>query len=123
MFAGILPVDSSAYADWFCPWRILSVGATIAAAIVSPDKRAGAIALMFAGLTVAMVTGVPLGTFIGQQLGWRATFTGVTIPGGIGLLANLLLLPRNISNRAAGSRKEQPLPACAIYYYYRRLRC
>ena len=84
-----------------------SVGATIAAAIVAPDKRASAIALMFAGLTIAMVTGVPLGTFIGQQLGWRATFTGVAILGGIGLLANLLLLPGNIPNEAAGSRKEQ----------------
>jgi DHA1 family inner membrane transport protein len=81
-----------------------SVGATIAAAIVSPDKRASAIALMFAGLTIAMVTGVPLGTFIGQQLGWRATFTGVAILGVIGLLANLFLLPGNIPNEAGGSR-------------------
>ncbi|NWP24185.1 MFS transporter, partial [Escherichia coli] len=48
-----------------------SVGATIAADLVAPNKRASAIAMMFLGLTVAIVTGVPLGTFIGQQLGWR----------------------------------------------------
>lgn len=45
----------------------MSVSSVIAAEVVSPDKRASAIAVMFTGLTVATVTGVPLGTFIGQQ--------------------------------------------------------
>ncbi|MCW3466283.1 MFS transporter [Chitinophaga nivalis] len=84
-----------------------STGATIAAAIVTPDKRASAIALMFAGLTVAMVTGVPLGTLIGQSLGWRATFMGVAALGFIGLLANILLLPEQIRQEKTGHWKEQ----------------
>lgn len=71
-------------------------GATIAGSLVAPEKRGTAIAIMFAGLTVAMVSGVPLGTYIGEYLGWRATFIGVSIFGGIGLMANALLLPAAI---------------------------
>lgn len=53
---------------------VFSIGSTIAADLVPENKRASAIATMFTGLTVATVTGVPLGTFIGQMFGWRATF-------------------------------------------------
>src|SRR5881628_729616 len=51
-----------------------SIGSTIATGLVPKDKAASAIAIMFTGLTVALVTGVPLGTFIGQHFGWRETF-------------------------------------------------
>jgi len=54
-----------------------SIGSTIATSLVPKEKAASAIAIMFTGLTVALVTGVPLGTFIGQHLGWRATFLAV----------------------------------------------
>src|SRR6187399_1771112 len=47
-----------------------SIGSTIATGLVPKDKAASAIAIMFTGLTVALVTGVPLGTFIGQHFGW-----------------------------------------------------
>lgn len=49
-----------------------SIGSTIATGLVSKDKAASAIALMFSGLTVALVTGVPLGTYIGQAFGWQS---------------------------------------------------
>ncbi len=49
-----------------------SIGSTIATGLVPKEKAASAIAIMFTGLTVALVTGVPLGTFIGQHFGWRA---------------------------------------------------
>lgn len=52
----------------------MSIGSTIAADLVSKDKRASAISIMFTGLTVATITGVPIGTFIGQQFGWRLAF-------------------------------------------------
>ncbi|MGH6858875.1 MAG: MFS transporter [Phyllobacterium sp.] len=74
-----------------------SVGATIAADLVAPNRRASAIAMMFLGLTVAIVTGVPLGTFIGQQLGWRATFWAVSALGIVAFLAIALLLPSKIA--------------------------
>lgn len=73
-----------------------SVGATIAADLVAPDRRASAIAMMFMGLTVAIVTGVPLGTFIGQSFGWRATFWGVAGLGLIAFIAIALLLPSTL---------------------------
>lgn len=49
--------------------------------MVAPNKRAGAIAMMFAGLTIANVLGVPFGTLLGQQLGWRSTFWAITVIG------------------------------------------
>lgn len=72
------------------------VGATIAATLVAPDRKATAIALMFAGLTIAIIVGVPLGTWIGQHFGWRATFLGVALLGLIGLFAVVSLVPRHI---------------------------
>ncbi|MDG4714577.1 MFS transporter [Winogradskyella marincola] len=73
-----------------------SIGSTIAASLVPEDKRAYAISIMFAGLTVAIVTGVPLGTYIGQNFGWRATFIGVAILGIIGAVASYFLVPASI---------------------------
>ena len=58
-----------------------SIGSMIATSLVSKDKEASAIAIMFTGLTVALVTGVPLGTWIGQHFGWRATFLVVSVLG------------------------------------------
>lgn len=73
-----------------------SIGATIAVQLVPPQKKASAIALMFTGLTVATVTGVPLGTFIGQAFGWRATFWGVALLGIIAIIASAVLIPKNL---------------------------
>lgn len=84
-----------------------SVGATIAASLVAPDKRASAIALMFMGLTLAIVTGVPLGTLIGQTFGWRATFWGVSLLGVIAMTGIALLLPAAIERPAAAPLREQ----------------
>lgn len=75
-----------------------SIGSTIAASLVKEEKRATAISIMFAGLTLAIVTGVPLGTFIGQHFGWRATFIGVSILGLIGLVSSVILLPNTLKN-------------------------
>ncbi|OCP36858.1 MFS transporter [Ensifer sp. LC163] len=74
-----------------------SVGSTIAADLVPEDRRASAIAMMFMGLTVAIVTGVPLGTWIGQTFGWRATFWAVTGLGVIALAAIAALLPNTLT--------------------------
>ncbi|WP_316836523.1 MFS transporter [Pedobacter nutrimenti] len=84
-----------------------SIGSTIAAALVPVEKRASAISIMFAGLTVAIVTGVPLGTFIGQHFGWRATFIGVALLGIVGLISSMILVPSNLKNEKAASLKTQ----------------
>lgn len=69
------------------------IGSVVAADLVAPDKRAGAISLMFTGLTVANVVGVPLGTLVGQSLGWRVTFGIVAALGVVGLLGVAKLVP------------------------------
>jgi MFS transporter, DHA1 family, inner membrane transport protein len=74
-----------------------SIGSTIATSLVPKEKAATAIALMFSGLTVALVTGVPLGTFIGQTLGWQATFLAVSGLGVIAFIGSLVLIPREIA--------------------------
>ena len=74
-----------------------SVGSTIAADLVPADRRASAIAMMFMGLTVAIVTGVPMGTFIGQIFGWRATFWAVAALGVVAFIGIAALLPANLS--------------------------
>ncbi|MCO7198020.1 MFS transporter [Pseudoalteromonas sp. OANN1] len=84
-----------------------SIGSTIATSLVSKDKEASAIAIMFTGLTVALVTGVPLGTWIGQQFGWRATFLVVSALGVIALLGSALLIPKNLKQNVSASLSEQ----------------
>lgn len=84
-----------------------SIGSTIATSLVPKDKAASAIAIMFTGLTVALVTGVPLGTFIGQHFGWRATFLAVAGLGAIAFMGSLLFIPRNIVHRAPASLAQQ----------------
>ncbi|GAA3126522.1 MFS transporter [Streptomyces rectiviolaceus] len=69
------------------------IGSVVAAELVAPEKKAGAIAMMFTGLTVANVVGVPLGTLVGQTLGWRITFAIVAGLGLIGLAGIAKLVP------------------------------
>ncbi|GGV40371.1 MFS transporter [Streptomyces spectabilis] len=69
------------------------IGSVVAAELVAPEKKAGAIATMFSGLTVANVVGVPLGTFVGQAIGWRFTFVIVAALGVVGLVGVAKLVP------------------------------
>jgi DHA1 family inner membrane transport protein len=85
----------------FCHGAFFGIGSVVAAGLVAPNRRAQAIALMFTGLTLANVLGVPLGTALGQAVGWRATFWAVT---GIGVLAAAALaicLPTKIEMQKA----------------------
>ncbi len=84
-----------------------SIGSTIATSLVSKEKEASAIAIMFTGLTVALVTGVPLGTFIGQTFGWRATFLIVAALGAIALIGSALLVPGNLKQSAPATLRQQ----------------
>ncbi|MBS1165273.1 MAG: arabinose transporter permease [Proteobacteria bacterium] len=71
------------------------VGSVVATGLVSPERKASAIAVMFTGLTVANILGVPLGTWIGQQFGWRATFVAVTLVGLAAFAVIALFVPRD----------------------------
>jgi DHA1 family inner membrane transport protein len=70
------------------------IGAVVAADMVAPTKKAGAIAIMFTGLTAANVLGVPFGTMLGQAAGWRSTFWAITVIGAIALAGILALVPK-----------------------------
>jgi DHA1 family inner membrane transport protein len=83
------------------------VGSVVAAALVAPTKQASAIAMMFTGLTVANVLGVPAGTALGQALGWRSTFWAVTVLGVIGLLGMLTLVPRQLATPGTGDLRSE----------------
>lgn len=72
----------------------LGTGSLIAARLVRPDKRAGAVSLVLAGLTIANIIGVPFGTLIGQQLGWRSSFGAITVMGVISLIGIIWLIPK-----------------------------
>ncbi|MFG3435890.1 MFS transporter [Nonomuraea sp. NPDC047897] len=78
----------------FAHGAYFGVGSVVAADLVAPQKRASAIALMFTGLTLANVLGVPLGTWIGQVFGWQATFWAVVAIGLVGLIGVVALVPR-----------------------------
>lgn len=97
------------------------IGSVVAADLVAPEKKAGAIAMMFTGLTVANVVGVPLGTYVGQSAGWRATFFIVAALGVVGLLGVAKLVPEQpgpegvrLRHELAAFRNVQVLLAMAM---------
>ncbi|MDG0811472.1 MFS transporter [Cohnella rhizosphaerae] len=85
----------------------MSVGSTIAADLVPRDRRASAISTMFSGLTIATVTGVPLGTLLGQHLGWRAAFAAIAAVGIAAFAANLALVPSGLRGAARTKLRDQ----------------
>jgi len=85
----------------------MSIGSTIAADLVPENRRASAISLMFTGLTVATVTGVPLGTYLGQQVGWRFAFVAIAVIGLIALFANSILIPAHLKKGVRTTLRDQ----------------
>ncbi|WP_337268914.1 MFS transporter [Oryzifoliimicrobium ureilyticus] len=89
-----------------CHGAFFGIGSIVAASLVSPDRRARAVALMFTGLTLANVLGVPLGTAIGQAYGWRSTFAVVTGIGVITIVGLIMALPRDKSEATKSILQE-----------------
>jgi len=94
-----------------CHGAFFGIGAVVAGSLVRPEKKAGAIAIMFTGLTLANVLGVPFGTFLGQALGWRSTFVAITIIGVIALLGIVFLVPKPTRETAHVSNLRGELSA------------
>ncbi|WP_326723573.1 MULTISPECIES: MFS transporter [unclassified Streptomyces] len=83
------------------------VGAVVATNLVAPERKARSVSLMFLGLTVANVVGVPVATLMGQHMGWRSTFLGVSVIGLLAVVSLALLVPRDSTHGpAAGLRGE-----------------
>jgi MFS transporter, DHA1 family, inner membrane transport protein len=79
-----------------CHGAFFGLGAVVAATLVPEQKKAQAIAMMFAGLTLANVLGVPFGTALGEAVGWRNTFWAVVVIGFAAAFALYAWLPRNM---------------------------
>ena len=90
----------------FAHGSFFGIGAVVAASLVPADKRASAIALMFTGLTLSNVLGVPFGTFVGQLLGWRASFWIVAALGVLSLGGVALLVPNRHDSGPVGLGHE-----------------
>ncbi|MEU0055405.1 MFS transporter [Streptomyces sp. NPDC006334] len=105
---------------WLLAARLLSglphgaffgVGAVVATGMVAPERKARSVSLMFLGLTVANVAGVPVATLMGQHLGWRATFLGVSAIGLVAIAALALLIPHDHQHAASGAGLRGELAA------------
>ncbi|MGW7613403.1 MFS transporter [Streptomyces sp. NPDC054766] len=110
--------------NWLLAARFLSglphgaffgVGAVVATGLVAPERKARSVSLMFLGLTVANIAGVPAATLVGQHLGWRATFLGVSVIGVAAIASLVLLIPHTPGHTPAGGLRGElaalrPLP-------------
>ncbi|MFF4208155.1 MFS transporter [Streptomyces sp. NPDC001796] len=83
------------------------VGAVVATNLVAPERKARSVSLMFLGLTVANIAGVPVATLMGQHLGWRATFLGVSAIGLAAIASLLLLIPHDHTHAPAGGLRGE----------------
>ena len=77
-----------------CHGAFFGIGSVTAASLVASDRKASAVALMFTGLTLANVLGVPLGTALGQVYGWRSPFWVVAVLGVASLIGLVTVLPK-----------------------------
>jgi DHA1 family inner membrane transport protein len=76
-----------------CHGSFFGIGSLVARRLVPPERASRAVAVMFAGLTVANVLGVPFGALVGERWGWRATFWAITAIGVVALIAIAVLVP------------------------------
>jgi DHA1 family inner membrane transport protein len=90
-----------------CHGAFFGIGSVVAANMVPAHRKAGAIAIMFTGLTAANVLGVPFGTLLGQQFGWRATFWAITLIGVLAMAGIAALVPRDESSEAPASLRRE----------------
>ncbi|WP_157018372.1 MFS transporter [Mesorhizobium xinjiangense] len=91
----------------FAHASFFGVGSVVATGLVAKDKKASAIAIMFTGLTVANILGVPFGTWLGQAFGWRSTFFAVTLLGLAALAIIALLVPRDEPGGAGQAEESE----------------
>ena len=90
-----------------CHGAFFGIGSVVAAELVAPGKQGRAIAIIFTGLTAANVFGVPFGTFLGQQYGWRAAFWVISGIGIIAFIGIATLVPATRSTGAQASVRHE----------------
>ncbi|QDK37559.1 MFS transporter [Bdellovibrio sp. NC01] len=91
----------------FAHGTFFGIGSVLATSLVKPNQKATAIALMFTGLTLANVLGVPFGTWLGQNYGWHATFWAVTAVGPLAMAALIFFVPKATENAQPSSMAHE----------------
>ncbi|KOG42442.1 MFS transporter [Streptomyces resistomycificus] len=107
-----------------CHGSFFGIGSLVARSLVAPERKSRAVALMFAGLTVANVLGVPFGALVGERWGWRAAFWAVTGIGVLALAGIVALVPDRAGQpgpSAATGRADQ-VPADGLRTQFRAFR-
>lgn len=82
------------------------LGAVVAASVVPKEKQASAVAAMFMGLTIANIGGVPAATWVGQQIGWRMSFSGIALLGILTIASLWFALPKGMTGAVPDVRRE-----------------
>jgi DHA1 family inner membrane transport protein len=90
-----------------CHGAFFGIGSVVATGLVAEARQARAVAIMFTGLTAANVLGVPFGTFLGQQAGWRATFWAISAIGVLALIGIAALVPADSRAQQAPSLRRE----------------
>ncbi|MGW3645369.1 MFS transporter [Streptomyces sp. NPDC000878] len=96
-----------------CHGSFFGIGSLVARSLVAPERKSRAVAVMFAGLTLANVLGVPFGALVGERWGWRAAFWAVTAIGVLALAGIVALVPGRAGEtrsltKAGGSDSAEP---------------
>jgi DHA1 family inner membrane transport protein len=96
-----------------CHGSFFGIGSLVARSLVAPERKSRAVAVMFAGLTVANVLGVPFGALVGERWGWRAAFWAVTAIGLLALAGIVAFVPGR-AGQAPSTSSSQPAPPTGL---------
>lgn len=107
-----------------CHGSFFGIGSLVARSLVAPEKKSRAVAVMFAGLTLANVLGVPFGALVGERWGWRAAFWAVTAIGVLALAGIAALVPNGAGETPppTGTGRSDPAPADGLCAQFRAFR-
>ncbi|WP_307179889.1 MFS transporter [Streptomyces africanus] len=107
-----------------CHGSFFGIGSLVARSLVAPEKKSQAVAVMFAGLTVANVLGVPFGALVGERWGWRAAFWAVTAIGVLALAGIAALVPARAGRTPppTGTAGSDPVPPSGLRAQLRAFR-
>ncbi|MEU4227508.1 MFS transporter [Nonomuraea sp. NPDC026600] len=107
-----------------CHGSFFGIGSLVARSLVAPEKKARAVAVMFAGLTVANVLGVPFGALVGERWGWRAAFWAVTGIGVLALAGIAAFVPgwAGETRRPTATGDSDPIPPSGLRAQFRAFR-
>lgn len=82
------------------------IGSIVATSVVPKEKQASAVATMFMGLTIANIGGVPLATWVGQNIGWRMSFAAIAVLGVVTMLCLWKALPEGTAGQRPNVKAE-----------------